>query len=326
MKKLVEYSDKLQRAVDSVIAPLGIKERQLPTRNGRSTLTERGRDGIYGYKGPFALELVTDKETKEQKVVMKNTAWSEYKRGDDNIYRPTPSKSLAIVDGREYMVPEQSCVIRSGDIEGDTNYYIVLEFTSHMKYKEDAFKLKTYSGTHLSTNAYVLGCLTQTTDEDGMHLREDLTLHQLHFGPLRVTSDEYWGNLKIIVDRVSKDSSEYTITVGDQSDPRYEPRSSGFYVNGVMQKVDVPEPSILPVGTTTVFLKYTTPVDSDGNYREPKSEIVYFASSENDPTSDNYTIYYLIGYVYVEIDGGIRVEQRSQGTPQLSWYYRCLRY
>jgi hypothetical protein len=55
MAVLVEYSDKLQRAVDLVVAPLGVSETHPNARSGRSTFTDRkGGGGGWGYSGPFA--------------------------------------------------------------------------------------------------------------------------------------------------------------------------------------------------------------------------------------------------------------------------------
>ena len=55
MAVLVEYSDKLQRAVDLVVAPLGVNETHPNARSGRSTFTDRrGGGGGWGYSGPFA--------------------------------------------------------------------------------------------------------------------------------------------------------------------------------------------------------------------------------------------------------------------------------
>ena len=54
MAVLVEYSDKLQRAVDLVVAPLGVHETQQNAKSGRSTFTDRRGGGGGGYSGPFA--------------------------------------------------------------------------------------------------------------------------------------------------------------------------------------------------------------------------------------------------------------------------------
>lgn len=61
MPVLVEYSQKLQHAVDAVIAPLGVKESQPTRRSGRSTFTDKCTGGFGGgsaeYKGYFKLVL-----------------------------------------------------------------------------------------------------------------------------------------------------------------------------------------------------------------------------------------------------------------------------
>lgn len=67
MAILVEYSEKLQRAVDSVIAPLGIKERQAPYRNGHSTFTARRGGSVSNeYDGMWKLILHTVDEKDEE--------------------------------------------------------------------------------------------------------------------------------------------------------------------------------------------------------------------------------------------------------------------
>lgn len=58
VKKLVEYTPKLQRAVDMVISPLGYTEHTGSRQRGRSTFTDRR--GSYGwdtYSGPFAFSF-----------------------------------------------------------------------------------------------------------------------------------------------------------------------------------------------------------------------------------------------------------------------------
>lgn len=54
MATLVEYSDKLQRAVDLVVSPLGIREKEGIVRSGRSTFT----DSKGGYGGGGSLQLL----------------------------------------------------------------------------------------------------------------------------------------------------------------------------------------------------------------------------------------------------------------------------
>lgn len=60
MAVLVEYSQKLQQAVDRVIAPLGYTEHSGSRQRGRSTFTDRrggyGGDND-GYSGPFAFSF-----------------------------------------------------------------------------------------------------------------------------------------------------------------------------------------------------------------------------------------------------------------------------
>lgn len=58
MAVLVEYSDKLQRAVDLVVAPLGVHETQQNAKSGRSTFTDRrGGGSSGGYNGYFKVEI-----------------------------------------------------------------------------------------------------------------------------------------------------------------------------------------------------------------------------------------------------------------------------